>query len=405
MGKEELSINRGVIDQQFLSFDIDDSLFQYHGFSKAVNYTKEEITVQYHQQGGFGGETLFEIPLQGTMLGKVTRRVTVSALTATADSYARWVDGVGHAFTSQYEAMVGTEPLPKFNDITMDAWSYGCAMRANQQDTHDDMVRKNKSQAERDTDASAALTLEIPLPFYWTVGDWSRYVHQHSLAQLMTVRCYNRTLAKLCEHDGTAGTESASITADKLVCDIYHLHKGEGNHIADKHHQGRGMQYNIIDFQQTVQQVVASTDTTARIKLDTFKLPCRALIVLVRLQADLTNAGGASPCKYFNYQPITNLKLSNSNHDYVKEHTGAWNLQQRVCLFPNSRNGDYIYVIPFSQKPDSLDATGHLTHSQMTTPELVLTLPSLAAARVVDVISVCHNTVQHIKGEVQKNWH
>lgn len=404
-GHTLLRVNTGPLDGFFLSTDPSQSAFNYPGFNTLPNYQVDIVKVSPTQSGGFGGTTVYKLDLQADFIGKIVRKIDVSAISGNDGTYARFVDFLGHAISDEIKVKYGVNDLPKYEDLECNAWHFEKTMDKNEQDMALDLVAGGKSAAERDTLAASAQTLWVEVPLFWG-RDPRMYLHQHSLAQELQLRFQNRGVAKLMDHDGTAGTPTATIDDEELHVFYYHVSNEESNMNTIRLRKELGVVYSIPNIQRIPQATVTSGSTTASIDLLNLNFPSRAIVFVARKKAEVTGAGGSTgvaPNDFYDYQPIDEFKITSSAGEAVHPQKGVFNLKFLQPKLFAGRPGKNVYVFNFAFDPaDPMHSSGHLTIGGLNNPKLELTWDSaIGEDYVVDVFSVTQDILQASQGDLQ----
>ena len=398
--------NNGPLDPLFLSTDHVDSAFVYPGYRTVANFSWEKVTLQPQDKNSvnFNAETTYKLDLRGDFIGKVVRRIRLSALTKSSATVARYVDKVGIALSDQTEIKYGVNQLPKHFDNELEAWHYGKVLSLEEQQAADELIAGNKSAAEREALALAEQELLVEVPAFWT-HDPRMYLHQHSLAQELEIKFRNRTLASLVDHNGPAGDVSATFT-EELEILYYHVNNAESNAHTMRHRHDAGIVYGISTMQRVSQKTVAIGSDEFDVDLSSLTLPSRGLIVQVRAKATTTGTGGNSstaPNDYYKYLQVTSVQIDASSGCVVPAMNDKYNRLYLQPKYFHGRPGSFAYYIPFAFEPtDPVHTSGHLSVSNFNNPLLKIKFDATTTAQwVVDVFSCAQEIAQASQGDLQ----
>lgn len=402
-GRNVKNANTGPLDALFLSTDHADSPFVYPGYRTVTNYSTEKVVVQPRDRQGvnFGAQTTYKLDLQGDFIGKIVRKVTMSAVTPGGGAtYTRFVDKAGVALSDEIEVKYGVNRLPKVRDNELEAWYLGKKLDYEEQETLDELVAGNKSAAERDALAAAQQTWYIEVPVWWA-SDPRAYIHQHSLAQELEIKFNNRSLLSLLDTDDNTAT--ATFTEELHVL-YYHVNNQESNAHTMRLRQETGIVYGITSMQRVPQKTVPASSTEFTVDLQNLTLPSRGLICQLRKKANVLNPGGTQPNDYYKYETIDTLSCESSAGEFVRPQDDLYN---RLFLQPKyfpGRPGDKSYFLSFAFEPcDPLHASGHLSISNLNNPVFKAQWSAAldAVEYVMDVFSVAQEILQASQGDLQ----
>lgn len=418
MSNNTYKINVGALDVMYgppaganpLAF----SPFVYTGFSISATHSMEKRVLQplKSQASGPGNTTKYKIPLFGDFLGRMVREVTYAAISdaevvAAGATRCRFVDGLGYAQSDEIRYDYGVQRLLRYSDLDCHEWFRARKLSLEQQDIDDVLQASGLSAVERENARRDGQVIFSQVP-NWFHDDKTMYLHQHSLAQELEISFQNRRADEILDHDGAAGafdTLLATKVSERLHVFVYHVTNEESNMHVDRFRSPAGVIYGVTSFQKlsnTQGSKVASIgDTSLDIDLSGFTKPSKGLLVCARLSNDL-GAGGPTPNRYYNFQPIDGLSIDSSTVDIYNANDDVFNtlvLQPSHFIGRADRN---TYWLPFSRLATSDDHFGHLTLNNANNPTLHLTWDAALTAELkIDVISVCHEPLQVAGGDMQ----
>jgi hypothetical protein len=382
-----------------------DSLFYYMGWVTKTNFAqrRRQLTA-YGTQAAYGSTVTFRFDKSAFKRGPVQLRWTRSALTGTGGAtFQRFVDFEGYASIANIDVYHGQNRLFTITGDLMQIL-HRLMKDQRQSDAANMLVFGDQSVADRNTLAAASATLTVDLPLWWTY-DPTLYFISTGTAHELEIRVTMRPLAEITQTDGTSAPTGSITNMYLLPLDVHVEDDEKGVHHAAIESK-TGIHYMIQDYEYHTNIQLASGNTQYQIQLTNFKGAAKALIMVIRPEADRDITAPNATNEYYNYTQIDTWQWTAADVTIFDL------LDDRYCRFYINEKyfpgvpGDFIYVAPLGAAPANYKhGTGHKTVTGMTNPLLTINFASaLAVNQRVDLYLLVNNNIQHHKSELYKTF-
>lgn len=400
-GRNLMNANSAARDSSL--FDDRKSLWLPEGWDVSANWHGEWKDIDANVVSGLGGKTVFQI--QDTLMdyaGAFVLKFTKPAWVAGGGAIDRMVDFAGYQFIDNVQITYGSNFVRSFTGYELQTYHHRMLKDRDEQDAANELVRGDKSDAERAADYLASVTYYVDIPFWIT--DTRKAIPISVLSHEMNITIQWNTLANLVFSDGAPTTPSPAITDQKMRIYFVHVPSDEQAFLQTQSDTGNGLLYLINDLSSdAVKEVtIPSGSTTFTHRLTNYKSPVVEHIVTIRKASNVNSTTfGNDP---FLREQIATITIQGSGLDIVPALEHDFLINKIFPLYHSGPPGEYIYVIPHSANPeDARDHYGSLNYFNISNPTMVLTFPAgLSEDHILDIQPVVKNLVQFKSGDMKK---
>jgi hypothetical protein len=376
----------------FLTKDPQINIFKYN-YYRYVNFATETVKLGFNERVGFGKKVTCEVPKRGDLLSKVHLHIRLPPIIKNGGTYACWSDTLGYAIFDDFiELQIGGEIVDKLYPQFLNAWdeltSDSKKIGKNLMLLKSDTFTASKYNAEKYVD------LIIPLDFWFT--------KQYNLS--LPLLCMNyqdvkisfklKNFSQCINYDGNEPNEVSILSANIITEYIFLDDIIREKFLEEKH------RYIIDQVQYNGDELILNNTSVYNSKLR-FNYPCKEFIFFA----------------------VENRNIENNNH-FVYSKTGQFAHEPLISeasllldgkvrfdslpefyyrsVFPDSVHSvipmKYVYVMPFSIKPENNQPTGSLNASKFSDITLFLKLPSDNVELKLFVFAISYNVLIINKG-------
>ena len=267
-------------------------------YRRHTNFSMEAIEQTFSGTPDFGRKVNCTISRNGDLIHRVYLQVELPELHCPKDSYARWVNWVGHALVKNVEVEIGGQRIDKHYGDWLHIWNE-LSQTAGKQAGYANMVG-NVDKLFRPTPATAdnvtkpSLLLFVPLQFW--------FCRNPGLALPLIALQYHEVKINLEFRDfsdlvgnGAVASTKSSLKSASLYVDYIYLDTDERRRFAQVSHE-----YLIEQLQFTGDESV--NQSSVKVKLN-FNHPVKELVWVVQLDKCVDTDTGAQikGRQWFNY--------------------------------------------------------------------------------------------------------
>jgi len=400
----QLHRNTGIVDPLIFSEDTLSSFFHYQGWSTTKNHfivRKDLIPSEQNADLQLGGKTTFKLSNIADKAGPVQLMWRQAALTTTAGTFRRFDDFLGYCAWQSIALEHSTNEI--YTIYPEDVWSkYVRRYDINHQEAIAELVAGDRSNVQRDALATGFQDLIVDLPFPFTCGTKS-WMEIMQLAQEPRITVTWRPLREYVDTDGTAPV--SPLTNVKLRTTYVHFDNDERDNNTIQVESEDGKIRLIDDFKKEDVTQVAGVTGETNYKINNFRTSTKTLAFIVRRTQDLTT--DLANQRFFNLQPVVRFWFEGADGKIIEPIEDRYARFYMWPLHHEGKTGKYLYEYTFALDPDNLcDATGSYNMGNVTNATLHIdwgTVP-LAANVTITMFANEYNTVQHVRGDIQKNF-
>lgn len=380
------------------------SAYGFKGYSKLPNWEKEIQLIQpTSATASLSLTTRFTFPKRSTFIGQHQLVATLSAMTA-ASGTSRLVDFAGFRLYPSIVYRYGSNVLQTIDYITMH-FLHRLFKRKEAAEAEAILVGGNLSIAEREALALQPQTFYTDIPNFWASHP-SEYINRDALSHDLEVAVTTASAGDISQN--TTGTiPTVTLTSLALRAVLHHVEDDERDDHTARTLSAAGVVMPIRDYEEQLNNSIAGGQLVYNINLALLK----GLAADIRFAFRRTTAftPGSVNNKPFEYVAFDNDSLSwqikASGIQVVSSMTGRENIYLHNASDHTSMAGIPLYGYSASWDPeDTVNSTGHHNYGGFSSPQLILTFSSDPGPLTMDIWNFALNTVQHVKGEIVKNF-
>lgn len=294
--RELLRINTGAADTQLFTTGFNKSFFARRPWGIMSDTIRTRFRKTITQNLAFGQTATFQYPKTGVLLDDIYLDVTISAITGVgAGTFARLCDYAGLGICSEMKLSSSLYPLQRklpqhlFMNLIRDH-------NIEKRDVQEAFVAGNLTDAERNTRATAAQTLRVPLKFFWYRLPCHTPVTV-ALSQFLQVDITFANLSDIVQTD-FAGGATATIQSIKWVYDMIQTtgkDRDEASNPVLRTARGKTFLIEQTNSAALGYQKIAAGSTEAVINLTGLTAPWSTIYVMLQNYADVTTAFAKKP--------------------------------------------------------------------------------------------------------------
>jgi hypothetical protein len=266
-----------------------------------------------------------------------------------------------------------------------------------------DLVAGDKSPTERNTLAAAAQTFYIPLkgiPFI--SGGPKTYLLGTIPSSSPEMLVKFKSLATITQTDGSSAP-TGTITSCSLVSHDYHVAADERKAQGMRAHSGYGITYRVLEMERQ-KAIQGSGVTQITVALDQLRGSAVEIMFTLRTRTAIEATSFPTTTQEPSaFNQITSWEVKTGGTQLVDLIDDKYTRNVVTAQSHSGLAGDFIYTWPFSLKPeDYFISAGHKTFASMSTPQLIINLPTLAAESQIDVWLMNNNLWTLAGGELKR---
>lgn len=405
----------GPEDGPLITTGYRNSLFAKQGIMNTTDFAIEEKRDDTDQPTINSGTTQnFYLEKEGTSAGNVTLCVTIPALeplVGGAKTYVRGSDFLGLAILHPTEAITISYAVNSLDRTFPDKIYKEYKFSSDElRKIYEAMLIGNKSQAERNTLATAPQNVRIPIPIPW--DGQGNQIPICALANKIKITVRFNDAANFIETDGTKPA-TVQFSNVFLRYELIHLPGPDRAEVVGLTATQQGLvtlfdETKKLDFDVPINGLF-NTATDAGYPLDLSDLdgPVKNIVVLVRHLADVDNAV-ANP-KPFEFDTtlldaLTFQVKSNDKILFEPTTAGGVQLEHLKKYWGCSPDVNALYAW-WNYEPKCLDfASGHIQMSAYTNPRFYIKSSIAHNALRISVLAFGHNWTIQKGGSIQRMW-
>jgi len=405
----QLNKNTGVVDALVFSNQVTDSYFWYIGYTTAKNLFLVRRDIMPQQTSiPWGSNTEFILSNIADKAGPMQLIFDLAPLAQAGGTYVRFVDGIG---ICAWEKIVFTYGQTEIYTLyPEDAYmKYVQLNDIEHKDAQGVLIAIDKSTVQRNTLAASSQTIIFDMPFPHT-RHTDRYLEIMQLSHEPRFTVYWKQFAQVVQSDAptpTTNVTGGGITNARLRCTYIHLDGDERDANTRRLDAGDGIVRLFDDFRCQTDLVPANTVGEYKIQLRNFNTSTKKLAFWLRPQPSL-NTNYAN--EYFGngvFQPIVYWRLESADGRIIENIEHLYNLYYLHPLYHHSPAGTIMYEHSFAVDPD--DMLNSSTSFNLGTNTALTLIINFGAGSGANVLQCCtmvdqYNTVQHVRGDLQKNF-
>ncbi len=383
-------------------------IFQPRAWTKVANHTTEMIELSPNSSSfsyGSSSTVVFEVDRRGDFLGSTGDDfeliVTRGALSATGDTYVRFNDWEGYAMIDTIRYIYVNREVKRirgedlYNEIQL-------TKTQEQRSGIAALVNGDKGAAERDTLATASSTLHIPILFPWR--KLKKGINMFALPNKLRIEVTFKSLASITQTDGTS--PACTISDVKLRSYWLHLKEVDRKAVWLMTRTKLGYSLKVTDYEEHIDETIASGTTTWTLKLKNFKNACINLIGWLRTSAQIDNTDASRDL--FNYVAPPDFYLRDSGNRVTDIIEAPWSLYRyNHDMYPKSQAGLPFLLYSFCPKQyveaSEDDCYGSRNLGKYHNLELYLDFGSATSVEhKLTIKSRIHNLNTHVMGDFRR---
>ncbi len=411
MASKEVGTAVDASSHLFLSPEVEANPFMPEEWGVVKEYTQE-----YIDRSPVNGTTLTVTdatqtsswvlkPQEDLILSTLFKR-RVSQL-AGADASRRFVDYYGYFSINEVRVSYQNRDLYRVTGEEL-YLIHRLFLSTNPSTAVDDLVAGNLTDAERITLAADVNGQEIYTPL-WLLPWMQGQRHGLLIGQLPSevhIDIIHERESKVIQSTDAMSATSHSLSEIALRTESVHIHPDDRGALERMVNDPNtdGVVYKIIDIEKHTRVAVGAADTTTSIQLSNVRNPVSWFALTFRDQADV-NSADPSTADPTDFKAITNFRLLTAGSDEtvrtVTDKFRSWINGTHFSGFPNPK----IYTWSFARAPEDLvNASGLRALANLVNPTLEVNYSAPGSARYIDAYFFVHNTIQHHRGSLVKNF-
>ncbi|MBS0654647.1 MAG: hypothetical protein JSR46_02620 [Verrucomicrobia bacterium] len=407
MSKEVLNSKFNVQDPLHIAeFSPSITPYGFKGYSKLPNWEKEIQPIQPVSSTAALASTIrFTFPKRSTFIGQHHLVATISAVTPNGGGTARCVDYAGFRLYPAVVYRYGSNLIQTIDYLTLHML-HRQNKRREERDAEAVLVGGDLSIAERESLALSPQTFYTNMPCWWSYHP-SVYLNRDALSHDLEIAVTTCSAGDLTQ--GTSGTiPSVSLSSLYIRAVLHHVEDDERDYHTAVTLHGNGEVMTIRDFEEQLTNSLPGGQTSYTINLSLLKGLASELRFVFRRTNALTSPGTVNN-KPFDYVVFDNdfmsWQIKASGIQVVNSMTGRENIFIHNANDHTGQAGMPFYGYSAAwDVEDFINSTGHHNYGGFSSPQLILTFAADPGALQLDIWDLSLNTVQHVKGEIVKNF-
>lgn len=378
----------------YLTVKPDISFFKYHYF-RYVNFANDVYKLHLNDQAAFNIKTQIVIPKKGHLLSKLNLHLKLPKLTKVDGTYICWSDTIGYAiFNGPIELLIGGVIVDRIYPIGLDILDELTISN----DNRNRLIGKSDNYRSAIHNAEKELDLMIPLDF-WFTKDYSLALPLSSMTkQDIQINFSFANLSDVINYDGTT-FPIVEILDSNLYAEYIMLDDVILDQFTKQKHQ-----YIIPQMVYNGEEVIPANQPLYSSKI-TFQNPCKELLFCcVDSNSSINN-------NYFNYSRFSDESPLISHAALILDGKHRYdNMSENIFrdFFPNIVHSivpsKYMYVMPFSLKPEDQQPSGSINLGRFGEVLLSLKMTPDNPACKVHVFGILYNCLTIENGSVTFEW-
>lgn len=362
-------------------------------YCKYLNFSIDNVSIPLNNKAEFGKSNTVSIPMRGHLLSKMYLSITLPALTRVDGTYVSWCDTIGYAiFKTPVELEIDGNIIDRLYPVGMDILNeltvYSKKQGLDRMLLKSDIYRASIYNAEKEN------TLLIPLEF-WFCKDYSLALPILSMSNEIKINFNFIEFENAINYDGAIGANPVQILDSSLILEYIYLDDFVLDQFQKKEHV-----FLIDQMLYNGDEIIPQNSLNYNTRL-AFMTPCKELLIACVEQNSIVNDN------YFNYANcISKISLMlNGKHRFNNDYLPEYVFRE---IFPNNIHSvipdKYLYVIPFSIKPESKQPEGSINFGRIDEIVLSLQLNNNHSACYLYVFGINYNIVRIKNTGITFEW-
>jgi len=372
-------------------------------YRRHTNFSIESVEQTFNGGIDFGNKVLCSIARSGDLVSNMYLRVTLPALNQTQSSatYHGYVNSIGNAIIKEVEIKVGGQAMDKQYGDWMEIWGE-LTNTSSRFDGYCEMVGKYESAISLQSNATAAKTYNVPIPFWFCRNPGLALpliaLQYHEVVIDLTFRPLNELtvsdVAITTAQDSTGST--ASITNASLWVDYVYLDTDERRRFAQNSHE-----YLIEQLQFNGLESLAASTSTFTADLG-FNHPCKELLWIITRDSN-TQASTSAGNDRFNFsaggsESFNNVKLQfNGQERFVARDARYFRTVQPYNHHTRVPT-KHIYSYSFGLRPEEHQPSGTCNMSRLDNVTMKFNFASGISSSSLKIYGVNYNVLRIMSG-------
>ena len=370
----------------YLTKDPQINMFKYN-YYRYVNFATETIKLNMNDIASFGQKTTCEIPKRGHLLSKLHLHIKLPKLTKVNGTYLCWSDTIGYGiFSEPIELQIGGVIVDRLYPQFLNAWDE--LSNFNKQLGKNFMLLKSDTYTSNYSNAQNEVDLIIPLDFWFTKEYNCALPLLSMYNQDIKINFKFKNFSECINYDGS-DPSPVSILDSSVFAEYVFL-----DDVILKQFQSQKHMF-VIDQQQYHGDEIIAANTSIYNTALKFNHPCKELIFFCveKNNINTNNVFCYSKTSDNDTSLISNASLSldgKFRFDNLPEFYYRSIFPQIIhSVIPMK----YIYIMPFSIRPEDNQPTGSLNLSRFTDTTLTLNMKYNNPDLMLYVFAISYNIV------------
>lgn len=371
----------------YLTKDPQINIFKYN-YYRYVNFATETTKLNMNTTAEFGQKSTCDIPKRGHLLSKLHLHIKLPILTknGVSGSYACWNDTIGYSiFAEPIELLIGGVIVERLYPQFMNAWDE--LSNYNKQLGKNLMLLKSDSYVNNYYNAKKVVDLVIPLDF-WFTKEYNLALPLLSMSQQdIKINFRLKKFSECVNYDGIE-PEYTPIISSNVYAEYIYLDDVVLDQFQDKSHK-----YIIEQVQYNGDEQIIQNNPSYNCHLK-FRHPCKEIIFFAVDKASIDSNNHFVYSKMPEEAPLIEEASLLLDGKYRFDHLPEFYYR---TIFPDSVHSvipiKYIYIMPFSIKPEDNQPTGSINLSQFNDVTLSLQLCKNNPEMKIYVFALTYNVL------------
>jgi hypothetical protein len=385
-----LQLQSTGVQDIYLTKDPQINIFKYN-YYRYVNFATESVRLPLNETPNFGKSFSCNIPKKGHLLSKLYLHIKLPPIVKKNGEYACWTDTLGYGiFSDAIELEIGGVVVDRLYPVFLDMWD---ELTYSPQDTaRKVMILKSDTWRSTIRNGTTPNDLLIPLSFWFTKNLGSALPLLSILKQDIKINFKLRRFDECINYDGdepdTINILDASVFAEYIFLDDVILQ----TFLKEKH------QYVIDQVQFNGEEGISPGSTNFNSVLK-FNHPVKEILLCAIDKTSLLTNNIFNYSRVSDEQPLIleiGLLLDGKRRfENFPEYYYRNVLPDTVHSYISTK---YMYIIPFSKKPEDNQPTGAINMSRFNDIVIPLKMNSGNPECVLHVYAISHNILTIDKG-------
>jgi hypothetical protein len=374
------------LQDAYLTKDPQINIFKYI-YYKYVNFATETFKLDMNDTPQFGHKISCIIQKRGHLLSKLHLQIRLPKLVKNGGIYACWSDTIGYAiFNGPIELQIGGVIVDRLYPEFLNAWDE--LANVNKRDGTNLMLLKSDTYVSNYYNAGKDVDLIIPLDFWFTKQYNSALPILSMSNQEIKINFRLRNFEQCVNYDGLE-PHYVDIIDSNLFAEYIYLDDIVLNEFQKQKHL-----FLIDQVQYNGDEMINSNSTVHNTTLK-FNHPCKEVLFFCSENENIENNNYFAYSKTPGDTPL--IKSASLLLDGKLRFDNLPEYYYRTIFAQNAHSNiplKYIYVMPFSIRPEDNQPTGSLNMSRFNDVTLSLNLEANNPKLKLSVYSLTYNIVK-----------